>query len=1085
MSDQSLNNQSFNDPSWDAQRIDASPFRSAFEYAAIGMVLADMGGRCLAANRAFCEMVGYTEAELQTLVFARLTYPDDLQENWQLGQQLIRGEVPSFKYEKRYIHKNGHHIWTLLSASLVRDSDGQPLYVISQIQDITERKRAEAAEREQRELAEALRDTAEALSTTNNLDELLDRVLANAQRIVPHDFGAILLIDDQQQAYFARSRGQTGPLNHSDLSTTRFPVRETANLHLMAEVCKPLVIADVHLFPGWVWVRNADWIRSYVGVPICIQGQAIGFISLSKAEPDFFTDRHAEHLQALAHQTAIAIENARAVETEQRKIDMIEALRETAAALNSTLDLNEVFDLILANAAHVVPYDAINIMLLDDDGQAAVARARGYDELGIAAWAQALKMPAQSVTGLRQIVNTHRPYRVPDIRADRRWVGFPEMSWLRSYVGVPIRVKGQVVGFLNFDSSTPNFYTDEHARRAQAFADQVALAIQNARSYDDIQRHVRQLTLLHQVGIDLAKTQTTPQLHQQLVRTAMLLVEADGGALSLYDQANHLTIAALENAPAALLGRSIPIGHGIAGRAAQLRQIQTTNDYAAFSDRVELFDRLTVGAAISLPLIWQERLIGTLSVGYKTARRFTQEEINTLDLFGALAAAALEQRRTMAEAQAREAEARSLSSRLTTAQEEERARIAGLLHDSIGGQLTIIQKNSEALQHLLLKDEQAAAYLTSNLELLRQAHDQVRHLAMDLNAKALTDFGLAPAARQYVDRLCASTGLAIKLHITGQVRRLPTEVEHLAFRGLQEALTNALRHAHASEIAAQLHLGPRVLRLTVQDNGRGFDQTRSPQGTALGLPALRRQVENRGGEFLIESSPGNGVMLALQVPLHAAPQSAARRTPVLVVDDHEMVRQGLRQLLAQSPDFVCVAEAAEGHAALRLAEQHEPQLIIMDVKLLDGSGIETTRQLMKRTPRPHVIMYTYHDDEIYLEQALLAGAQGYVLKSDPNPLILTALRAVNAGELFISPTLADKWNQLQTRPTTSNPLDSLSSRERQVLQLIAGGQSNQRVATRLGISVRTVEVHRHNIMDKTGVKNAAQLIKFALDQNLI
>ena len=227
-------------------------------------------------------------------------------------------------------------------------------------------------------------------------------------------------------------------------------------------------------------------------------------------------------------------------------------------------------------------------------------------------------MPAQSVAGLRQIVNTHRPYRVPDIQADRHWVSFPEMSWLRSYVGVPIRVKGQVVGFLNFDSSTPDFYTAEHARRAQAFADQVALAMQNARSYEAIQRNVRRLTLLHQVGVDLAKTQTAPQLHQQLVRTAMLLVEADGGALSLYDQVNHLTITALENVPASLLGRSIPLGHGISGRAAQLRQIQTTDDYAVFSDRVALFDRLTVGAAITLPLIWQERLIGTLSVAYQS-----------------------------------------------------------------------------------------------------------------------------------------------------------------------------------------------------------------------------------------------------------------------------------------------------------------------------------------------------------------------------------------------------------------------------------------------------------------------------------
>jgi PAS domain S-box-containing protein len=1085
MQDPILDNQPFTDQSWSTKRADTSPFRSAFEYAAIGMVLADTDGVCLAANRVFCEMVGYTEEELQQLEFVRITHPDDLPENLRLGQQLIRGEIESFRYEKRYIHKAGHFIWTLLSASIVRDGYGHPLYIISQIQDITERKRAEAAEREHRELAEALRDTAEVLSSTRNLDELLDRILENARRIVPHDLGLILLIDDRQQAYVARGRNYLNQAEPEFWSDVRFSVNETANLHIMAEIRKPLIIADVHHYPGWIWIADTYRVRSYVGVPVCIEDQAIGFISLCSAESDFFTRQHAEKLQALAQQATVAIKNARVFAAEQRQVDMVEALRETAAALNSTLDLNEVFDLILTNAARVVPYDAINIMLLDDHGEAAVVRSRGYDVRGIADWVQALKIPAQTVAGLRQIVHTHDPYRVPDIQADQHWVGFPEMSWLRSYLGIPIRVKGQVVGFLNFDSATPNFYTVEHARHAQAFADQVAVAMQNARSYQAIQRNVNRLTLLHQVGVELAKTQTAPQLHQQLVRTAMLLAEADAGVLLLYDQITHLIITALENFPPELLGRSVTLGHGLNGRAAQLRQVQTIADYADFADRLALFEPFQVGAVVALPLVWQDRLVGTVSVFYETPRQFDQEDLHTLDLFATLAAAALEQRRAMAEAQAREAEARSLSNRLTTAQEEERARIAGLLHDSIGSQLTIIQKNSEALRDLLPTEAQAAAYLKANLELLQQTHQYVRHLAMDLNAKALADFGLAPAARQYVDRLCASTGLSIKLHITGQVRRLPAEVERIAFRGLQEALTNTLRHAHATEIAAQLHLGHRTLRLTVQDNGRGFDQTRPQQGTALGLPYLRRQVEGRGGEFFVESSPGNGVVLALHVPLHAAPDNMTRRAQVLVVDDHEMVRQGLRQLLAQSHDFVCVAEAADGHAALRQAEQHEPKLIIMDVKLPSGNGLETTRQLMKRTPRPRVIIYTYHDDETYLEQALLAGAQGYVLKSDPNQLILTALRAVNAGDLFISPTLADKWEQLQTRPIISNPLDTLSSRERQVLQLVASGQPNQRIATRLGISVRTVEVHRRNIMDKIGVKNTAQLIKFAVEHNLI
>src|SRR3974377_753561 len=173
MSDLLLSDERVNQKHWSDLRVESSPFRSAFEYAAIGMVLADIEGRCLAANRAFCEMVGYAEDELLPQEFARLTHPDDLPENLRLGRQLITGEINSFIYEKRYRHKDGRVVWVLLSASVVRDDYGHPLYVISQVQDITERKHAEIAEREQRELAEGLRDTAQALSTTRHLHQLL------------------------------------------------------------------------------------------------------------------------------------------------------------------------------------------------------------------------------------------------------------------------------------------------------------------------------------------------------------------------------------------------------------------------------------------------------------------------------------------------------------------------------------------------------------------------------------------------------------------------------------------------------------------------------------------------------------------------------------------------------------------------------------------------------------------------------------------------------------------------------------------------------------------------------------------------
>ena len=237
--------------------------------------------------------------------------------------------------------------------------------------------------------------------------------------------------------------------------------------------------------------------------------------------------------------------------------------------------------------------------------------------------------------------------------------------------------------------------------------------------------------------------------------------------------------------------------------------------------------------------------------------------------------------------------------------------------------------------------------------------------------------------------------------------------------------------------------------------------------------------------MFIESSPHNGSLIALRLPLRAQAENGIHRTRVLVVDDHELMRQGLWHILAASDDFVCVGEASDSHEALRQIETCQPDLVIMDVKLPGGSGIEATRQLLKRYPHVRVIFYTYHDDEMYLEQAFQAGAQGYLLKSDPNPLLFTALHAVQSGEIFISPTLADKWTALQRRPVNDDSSKTLTIRERQVLQLIANGHSNQLVAESLDISVRTVEVHRRNIMDKLSVTNLTGMIKFAMEHSLI
>ena len=205
---------------------------------------------------------------------------------------------------------------------------------------------------------------------------------------------------------------------------------------------------------------------------------------------------------------------AEAAEQEQRTL--AEALRDTAAALNSTLHFDEVLDRILSIVGRVVPHDAANIVLLDAPrGSAHVARSRGYVKRGLEAWLLNTTFPVAETYTLRRMVDTGQPLLIPDTDADPGWVTLPELSWLRSYVGAPIRVKGQVVGFLNLDSTTPGFFTPAHLERLQAFADQVAVAVENAQLYDEVRRRAE--------GLETLVVERTAEIRREQERTLTIL----------------------------------------------------------------------------------------------------------------------------------------------------------------------------------------------------------------------------------------------------------------------------------------------------------------------------------------------------------------------------------------------------------------------------------------------------------------------------------------------------------------------------------------------------------------------------------
>jgi len=215
-----------------------------------------------------------------------------------------------------------------------------------------------------------------------------------------------------------------------------------------------------------------------------------------------------------------------------------------------------------------------------------------------------------------------------------------------------------------------------------------------------------------------------------------------------------------------------------------------------------------------------------------------------------------------------------------------------------------------------------------------------------------------------------------------------------------------------------------------------------------------------------------------------------KKLRILIADDHGMIRQGLRAVIAERRNWELCGEAGNGRQAVELARELRPELVVMDLTMPELNGLDATRKIREALPRAQVLILTMHDSETLAQEVLAAGARGYLLKNDAPELLPKAIEALASGRTFFTPKVSDLVMETLLDPSAAasraeGPRSRLTPRERELVQLLAEGKSNKEAAESLGISLNTVETHRKNVMSKLRLRSATDLVRYAIRNKLV
>lgn len=610
-------------------------YQTLFE-ATFEAILVHRDGVILEVNKAFEILFGYPRAEAIGLPVIQTVAP----ESRSLVQQKIEREEQGI-YEGFALRKDGSTFPVKAHARLIT-YQGLPTRV-SAIRDLTEHRRVERALLERRQLAESLNETAAAIASNLTIDAVLDSILHNVGRVVPHD-AANIMLHEGDSVRIVRARGYQQWGGDASIIGTAFKIEEVPDLRETFRSATPVIMDDTHLDPGWIPTEKSNWIRSFVGVPIQLGDAVMGTLNLDSARPGAFSHEQVESLLTFASQAAIALQNARLYEAEQRASNQAQALLEINRTLSSTLSLDEVLQRILKEVVRVVPY-ATGSILTYHEGQAEMVAISGYSSDIAPKIVERTKVDLSDSPILVDLVDGQDTVIIDDVRQHPGWRTLPGGETIRSWMGIPLVSRGQVIGVLMLDSPETGFYRPDHARAARAFADQVAIAIENARLYKaQVEARLQAQTLL-EINQTLSSTLSLEEVLATILEQCGKVLPFVSGAILNYEE-GVFQIVTLTGYGDRGLRVMEEVNHNLPDNSIYQRLIERrapiiSADVREEDEWIVIDDASHIRAWMCIPLIHRGKLLGALTLDSDQVGTYTPQHSRLAQAFADQAAIAI------------------------------------------------------------------------------------------------------------------------------------------------------------------------------------------------------------------------------------------------------------------------------------------------------------------------------------------------------------------------------------------------------------------------------------------------------------